>query len=286
MTEPSTPPAPPAPDEAKVAAAREAAKAAGTHLVHDWRNALPAELATDKSLADIKDLGSLAKSFIHAQRLVGSDKIPIPKDDDQAGWDGVFARLGRPAKPEEYELKGIDKPPEGFSMDPEFEKAWRAKAHAAGLTKKQASTLWSDMSARAAQQYTAIMTSSSERRSKDDGDLKKEWGEAYPEKLKIAQKTVDALERAGVQGLNAYLKSSGAGSEAIVKRLFAIIGEQAGEERLGPGSTRSSFTPKEAESKANAIIEDKSNPDYDAYWKKKHPRHKEVVDKVQRLLSM
>jgi hypothetical protein len=273
-------------NDQKLSAAREAATAAGTHLVSDWRNALPQELATDKSLADIKDLGGLAKSFIHAQRLVGSDKIPIPKDDDQPGWDAVFARLGRPGKPEEYEFTPLSEVPEGFSMDPEFEKAWRAKAHAAGLSKKQASMLWGELSQRAVQQYKGISQSMAERRTKDQASLKTEWGQAYNEKLKIAQRAVDAIERAGVKGLNEWLKSTGNGSEAIVQRLFALIGEKAGEEQLGPGDARRGLTPREAESQANRIIEDKAHPDNEAYWSKRHPRHAEVVKKVQGLLSM
>ena len=44
----------------------------------DWKQSIPEDIRADKSLESIKDVGSLAKSYIHAQKLVGSDKIPIP----------------------------------------------------------------------------------------------------------------------------------------------------------------------------------------------------------------
>lgn len=277
----------PAAAEAKLTAARAAAREAGTFIVHDWREAIPKEFATDKSLADIKDLPGVFKSFIHAQKLVGADKVPIPKDGaSDEEWAAFYARLGRPEAPEKYEFGALEGAPEGFSMDPEFEKAFRAEAHKLGLNKKQAAAMWGSLQVRAAAQYKSMVEGSSSRLAQEGEALKKEWGQAYPEKLKLAQKAVDAIEKAGVKGLNVWLKKSGAGSEPIVMRLFALIGEEAGEDKLGPGSRREKLAPREAEAQANRIMEDKSHPDYEAYWKKKHPRHKEVVEKVQGLLAL
>lgn len=273
--------------EAKLTAARAAAKEAGTYIVHDWREAVPKEFATDASLASIKDLGGLAKSYIHAQKLVGSDKVPLPKEGaSDEEWSAFYAKTGRPEAPDKYEFGALKEAPEGFGMDPEFEKAFRSEAHKLGLSKKQAAAMWGSLQDRAAAQFKGIVEGSSARLAQEGDTLKKEWGQAYPEKLKIAQKAVDAVEKAGVKGLNAWLKSSGAGKEPIVKRLFALVGEEAGEDKLGPGRRRENFTPREAESQANRIMEDKSNPDNEAYWSKKHPRHNEVVAKVQGLLAM
>lgn len=273
--------------DVKITAAREAAKAAGTHILQDWREAIPKEFSTDASMASIKDLGGLAKSYINAQKLIGSDKVPIPKDGaSDEEWSAFFAKVGRPESPDKYEFHPLGESPEGFSMDPEFEKAFRTEAHKLGLNKKQAAAMWGSLQARAAQQFKGAIESRQAALTKEGEALKTEWGQAYPEKLKIAQKAVDAIERAGVKGLNAWLKKTGAGSEPIVMRLFALVGEQAGEEKLGPGSRRDAMTPREAEAMANRIMEEKTHPDYEAYWKKKHPRHNEVVQKVQGLLAL
>ena len=44
----------------------------------DWKESLSEELRSDKSLENIKDIEGLAKSYVHAQKLVGADKIPVP----------------------------------------------------------------------------------------------------------------------------------------------------------------------------------------------------------------
>jgi hypothetical protein len=45
----------------------------------DWRTGLDESLRTDPSLADIKDISGLAKSYIHAQKMIGRDKLPSHK---------------------------------------------------------------------------------------------------------------------------------------------------------------------------------------------------------------
>ena len=44
----------------------------------DWKASLSDDLKADKSLENIKDIESLAKSYVHAQKMVGGDKIPVP----------------------------------------------------------------------------------------------------------------------------------------------------------------------------------------------------------------
>ena len=68
----------------------------------DWRASLAEDIKTDKSLASIKDVNSLAKSYIHAQKLVGVEKIPLPnKHATEEDWNVVFDKLGRPKSAEE-----------------------------------------------------------------------------------------------------------------------------------------------------------------------------------------
>ena len=45
----------------------------------------------------IKDIECLANSYVHAQKIVGSDKIPVPnKFATEKDWDAVYEKLGRP----------------------------------------------------------------------------------------------------------------------------------------------------------------------------------------------
>ena len=72
----------------------------------NWKDSLPEDLKNEKALESIQDIPGLAKSFIHAQKMVGTDKISIPNkhatDDD---WNDVYSKLGRPSKPEDYQIQ-------------------------------------------------------------------------------------------------------------------------------------------------------------------------------------
>ena len=43
--------------------------------VEDWRSSIPEEIRGHKSLDHINDVGALAKSYVHAQSMIGADKI-------------------------------------------------------------------------------------------------------------------------------------------------------------------------------------------------------------------
>ena len=46
--------------------------------IQNWKDSLPEELKAEKALESIQDIPGLAKSYIHAQKMIGSDKIPVP----------------------------------------------------------------------------------------------------------------------------------------------------------------------------------------------------------------
>ena len=66
---------------------------------------LPEDIRSESSLQNFTDAGQLAKSYIHAQRMVGADKMPVPTknftDDD---WKETFTKLGVPASPDKYDV--------------------------------------------------------------------------------------------------------------------------------------------------------------------------------------
>ena len=92
----------------------------------DWKAGLSDELRADKSLENIKDISSLAKSYIHAQKLVGADKIPVPnKHATEQDWDAVYKRLGRPDTPDGYKYNL----PEDQNVNAEALKTFSDHAH-------------------------------------------------------------------------------------------------------------------------------------------------------------
>jgi hypothetical protein len=56
----------------------------GMAFSEGWREHLPEDIRAEPSLANVRDLPGLAKSYVNAQRMIGRDKIVLPKDDSPA----------------------------------------------------------------------------------------------------------------------------------------------------------------------------------------------------------
>jgi len=107
--------------------------------VEDWRSSIPEDIRGHKSLDHISDVGALAKSYVHAQSMIGADKIVMPgKTSSPEDWDEFYNRIGRPQSSEEYNLPE----PQEFEADPEMTSWYRQTAHEIGLTENQAAKLY------------------------------------------------------------------------------------------------------------------------------------------------
>ena len=76
-----------------------------TEAETNWKDALPEEVREDPSMQAIQSVDNLAKSYVNAQKMVGSDKIIVPnKYAEDNEWNDVFTKLGLPEKAEDYDL--------------------------------------------------------------------------------------------------------------------------------------------------------------------------------------
>ena len=72
----------------------------------DFKSLIPDEYKEDKALANFQDMDQFVKSYLHAQKMVGLDKIPVPnKYATEDDWKEVYKRLGAPEKPDQYKYK-------------------------------------------------------------------------------------------------------------------------------------------------------------------------------------
>ena len=81
-------------------------------------------------LNNVKDLDGVLNGYVHAQKQFGK-AIFLPENEE--GWDKVYSKLGRPAKPEEYDLNF-----EGYELNEDIVKTAKQKAFELGLSGKQA----------------------------------------------------------------------------------------------------------------------------------------------------
>ena len=107
----------------------------------DWREGLPEELANHSALQDIKDIEGLAKTTIHAQKMVGGDKLVRPDmDSPKEEWDKFYSALGRPEKSSEYEMP-TENMPSNVTFGDECYASFCEEAHRVGLSKDQAAAM-------------------------------------------------------------------------------------------------------------------------------------------------
>ena len=69
----------------------------------NFKDLIPENFREEKALDNFNNMEDFVKSYLHAQKLVGADKIPVPnKHATEEDWNEVFKKLGAPNSPEDY----------------------------------------------------------------------------------------------------------------------------------------------------------------------------------------
>lgn len=257
-----------------------------------WKDSLPEEIRGHKTLADVADVGSLAKQFIDAQAAMGtsiripgpeagteaiqafhtklSDKvpglIPTPNPDSEEQMGALYDRMGRPKEAIGYEH------PDG--VDPTQMADFAALAHGLGLTKTQYKGMLTELVKHTQTEHEAT----TEEFNANSRALKQEWGIVYEDNLQL---------------VNSVMKGTGAPKEMLelaadnklpatsIKWLYNI-GKQLGTEGINFQKDESTtrLAPLEAKARAEEMINDRKGP----YWDGSHPEHQAYVTRYTELL--
>lgn len=245
----------------------------------NWKQGLPAELQADSALSVIHDIPSLAKSFIHAQKMIGADKIPVPgKHATDADWRAFYQRIGHPEKLDDFKVEL----PKDSGFDQPFMDEFRKAAHNLNILPAQAQKLvdwFATESNKAAQNMQAQFAAKDQEGLKA---LKTEWGAAYDQKLAKANL---ALAELGGEEAVQFVQAAGLQNNRHLITLLAAAGELLGEDKVRGTTTTTAgagkFTPAEAKERYDAIMRDMSHPYYD----KNHANHLAAKKEVQSLIS-
>ncbi len=247
--------------------------------VEDWRGSIPEEIREHKSLQHINDIGALAKSYVHAQSMIGADKVAIPgKHATDEDWNEVYRRLGAPESSEQYNI--VHNIPEGEKTDQGMVDWFASAAHAAGLNQMQAQKLadqWNDMAAQGAQSEVADY----ESYVKDvEKELRSEYGQAFDDKLNLGNGVVSEFGDLEVLELQ-MADGSYLGDNPNVIRLLANIGsfmqEKMGEDTLEGVKLSGGLTPEQARDKVSELTANGS-----PYWDARHPEYDWYVQEAMK----
>jgi hypothetical protein len=232
-----------------------------------WRDSLPADLKTNTSLSKFETIEGLAKSYTNLETMLGTEKIPVPKDGDTEGWDRYYKAGGRPDKPDEYGFAKPEQLPEGMEYSPDIDKSYATKAHEIGLNKKQAAALREWQLGIMSEGHKQQSSQSEIARSDGEAKLKSSWGRAYDQNLTIAK---SELKKRATPEFVAYMETSGLGNHpAMAEFLYNVAKETRGEaELIGNGRTVEQ-TPLEID----AEISNHAKTHQAALFDSGHPEH-------------
>lgn len=233
----------------------------------------------------LKTPEAAAQKAWHLEKLLGADKagrgVILPKDDkDEAAYNTIYAKLGRPEKPEGYGFKAEgDDAPLITSAATEF--------HKLGLTAKQAQGVmaWAQAQSQAMEQQAGQAEEQFAQKSEQEFNaLKTKWGAESDKKIEqarraaraflpkeTAQETMDKLER--TLGTGAFLE------------LFQRIGEGMGEHSIeigGGGGGEFGMTPEAARLRLAEIKKDQA---YVAAWAGGDAQKRAEVDKLNKIIA-
>lgn len=242
-----------------------------TDQTKDWRSMIDPELAKEPSLATFKDINDVVKSYIHAQKMVGKNKIVLPDSEyaTEEEWRDVYKKLGLPDE-DKYEIKFGE-----AKYDEEFKKAFKAKAHEAGVLPRQAQKIWDFMHEQIEGATAKTVEAQKANYERQVAELQKEWGSGYSAELAIAQK---AFKQFADEELTKYFKESGLAGDVNIIKFLNKIGKSLNEDTFDRDTIKHLGTTKdEAQKKVNSILGNSKHP----YWNPQHPSHSQAVKDME-----
>ena len=238
-------------------------------------DSLPDDLRMEPSLRNFTDPASLAKSYVHAQRMIGADKIPLPgKTATDEDWANVWAKLGRPQAPSEYQLQFENPLLAGSDLE-----SFKQSAFEAGLNNRQVERMAKFLESTVSGAETSRSEMAEKAVYEAEQELRQEFGQAFEQRMALAYNAATQL-LGDASLLDEVELSDGRvlGDHPQVVRMFAKLAEQIGEDKLLGETSELIMTPQEAGQRI-AEMTRRDSP----YWDKLHPEHDTYVDEVLRL---
>ena len=236
--------------------------------VDRWRETLPEDIRTNKIIEETKDLTSIAKRLIDANAFI-SKSVRLPDDGDTSGMDELYVKLGRPENADGYKLETPEDLKE-YQKDGMLD-SFKEISLKVGNNPSQAKQLmeWYN------DQVRGQIAETKQNAANAMGELKKEWGTAFDERVKIAE---EVLNQYGNDVSEAAIKDN-AGLIQLVYKMGKNLVEGTTEGRATSSHIRS---PKEAQAEIDKLNRD---PNFTkAYYNKKDPTHNAAVEQMRELM--
>ncbi len=238
-----------------------------------WKEAISQEYRSNPNIEKFTELDALAKSYINAVSMIGTDKIPLPgKSATDEQWNEVYNKLGRPESPDKYTLElKTDVAP----VDENIIKGFAQNAHKLGLNNKQAQGIlefYKQTLEGSAKEMSVNMESA---QAEATNMLRSEWGKTYDENLRKASSVAQTYLEPEL--LDTQLRDgSRLGDNPKIIKAFANIANLLSEDKIIGTEADNVLQGREIEKEIEELTSDRQG----AYWNKMHPNHTKVVNQV------
>jgi hypothetical protein len=238
-----------------------------------WKEAISEEYRSNPNIEKFTELDALAKSYINAVSMIGTDKIPLPgKTATDEQWNEVYNKLGRPESADKYTLElKTDVTP----VDENVIKGFAQNAHKLGLNNKQAQGIlefYKQTLEGSAKEMSVNMESA---QAEATNTLRSEWGKSYDENLRKASSVAQTYLEPEL--LDTQLRDgSRLGDNPKIIKAFANIANLLSEDKIIGTEADNVLQGREIEKEIEELTSDKQG----AYWNKMHPNHTKVVNQV------
>lgn len=244
-----------------------------------WKETISEEFRNDPNISKFTEIDALAKSYINATRMIGTDKVAVPNQNStEDQWNEVYDKLGRPESADKYKLEAKS---DVVPIEESAVKQFAENAHKLGLNNKQAQGILefykNSMEQTAKQSQIDAETSQVQAQQL----LRQEWGKSYDANIQKAASLAKANMKAEV--LDMQMKDgSRLGDNPEIIKGFAKIADMLSEDKIIATESENVNQGRDIEQEISQIMNDKTGP----YWNKGHPDHDKIVQQVFTLRSM
>ena len=244
-----------------------------------WKEAISEEYRSNPNIEKFTELDALAKSYINAVSMIGTDKIPLPgKTATDEQWNEVYNKLGRPESADKYTLEfKTDVAP----VDENVIKGFAQNAHKLGLNNKQAQGILEFYKSTLESSAKEMSVNMESAQAESANALRSEWGRAYDDNLRKAANVAQTYLEPEL--LDTQLKDGSRwGDNPKIIKAFANIANLLSEDKIVGAESDNVLQGRDVEKEINDLIGDKTGP----YWNKSHPNHNKTVNQVLALREM
>jgi hypothetical protein len=259
---------------------------------------LTGELAEDPRLSKFQDVEGLAKSYVELEQAsANSIRIPGEAASDEMRQEYLtklmkhapelmvkpdknnpeqmaefYRTMGRPEDADKYTVPEL-RTPDGEPVDPAGADALRGIAYEANLTDEQFSKVVQGIT----DANIELEQQGMQAWSETIVELKKEWGNAYPDKYRRASEV--AHQTGAPPEVMELLKTGYVSSDTLrwLDQLGQILGPEGGGLTKQPDgdNPRGGITPGEAQAQLDEMMNNKQHP----LWDSHHPDHARAVQR-------